>query len=135
MNIYLINKGTEQIYNVHTYFSTDIENSAGITTRGLSAALDKKEHAKFVKELRHNDDYKNLAKPQLGVGETVWSTVGLQSLTSDQISGLANGNSRFYFFAYGRWDNSEKDLDICRWLQAPESTQVKQWNAVWHYCD
>lgn len=136
VNLYLRNFGTEPINGTYHFFAVQLVDDAR-KTESESALLDRSVHLRFLEQARkaHKDTLaKNLKGSEVGVGDSVWGTVGFNSLTSKQVAGIANGDVRFYVFAWARWDNSDRDLDDCRWLQATGSTKISDWKPIWHFC-
>lgn len=136
VNIYVRNSGTEPIYGTCHFFAVQLADGAA-KTESASALLDKKMHQKLLEMARkaQKDSLaQHLKGSVVGIGESIWGTFGFNSLTSEQVAGIADGNLRFYVFVWARWDNGDRDVDDCRWLQATGSTKISEWKPIWHYC-
>lgn len=133
INIYLVNRGSEPAYTVHEYFGVRLEDAKQIDSESSSDLLDRSTDAEFLATMRRANDYKKVSQGEIGVGQNIWGTVGYKALTASQVEGISDGTVRLYLLAHARWDNAEKDLNICEWLQKPGSVEVSQWK-VWHYC-
>jgi hypothetical protein len=136
VNVYLKNLGTEPIYGAYHFFAIQLEDGAP-KTESASVLFDKRVHQEFLekaRKARRDGLAQHLKGSVVGVGDSIWGTFGFNSLTSGQVAGIANGDVRFYVFAWARWDNTDRDIDDCRWWQATGSTKISEWKPIWHFC-
>ena len=134
VNVYLRNIGSEPAYNARHFFAVKLVSGA---LKVKPEILDQQTHREFRKQMRQavrNDVARYLIGSDIANGQGVWATFGFNSLTSEQVNGIVNGDVRFYVYVWANWDNDQKDLESCQWLQATGSVEVNEWKPVWHYC-
>jgi hypothetical protein len=129
-NVFLINNGTEAMYDLRSYYGIALADSANDKTDTEMEAAFRKERKRVYKTVA-----KNRHGEILGIHNEVWNTLNLPSLTEQQADAILHGKNRLYVFAWATWKDSPRDFEVCYWLQAPDAPEILQEKLVWHSCE
>ena len=134
VNVYVKNDGTEPIYHTQHYFGVKLFDVPPNEKPELVDTMAQEEFSKDARKSLKDAVANHLPGSEVNVGGVIWATLGFASLTKTQIAGIVSGDTRFYVLTWGRWDNGEKGLNSCMWLQWTGTTKISEWKPVWHYC-
>jgi len=132
LNIYLANMGAEPAEDVHRFLAVDLISVQNPVETDIAA------HAKFLEEaLKDRREWEPKSKGKgttVGIRESIFNTAILAPLSQQQYDGILKGNVRLYVYAWATWKDRVKNLDICTWMQAPQTEEITDSKIVWHDC-
>ena len=98
---------------------------------------EQKVHAQFVANaLKFNADQieKGFAGRYIGKGQGVWQTMTFPHLPQERIDQILQVHQRIFIYAWARWRDAPRDLDLCLYLQRPKNLELKDHSLIWHVC-